>query len=182
MWLDCKVIKKSGNPPFLHQPPFSGLSPLSSKKCQTPLSDSIFGRSYPPTPFKKGGGGSNYHGGQFFLALEVLNFHLPWEGLAKWGFKIFDTLGEGVGSRVFSAGWGGESLPHWLKIYSSLPDQEKSPPVDSSHQIFIPPPKVNSPSLSDSSILMLKPNKNFIVGCIRCSCTGFIINSYSLYT
>ena len=42
-------------PPFLHQPPpphptpsISGSAPLSSKKCRIPLSDSIFGRSYPP--------------------------------------------------------------------------------------------------------------------------------------
>ena len=39
MWLNCKVIKKCQPPPppFLHQPlPFSGLSPLSSKKIRTP--------------------------------------------------------------------------------------------------------------------------------------------------
>ena len=168
-------------PHFYINPPFQVYSPFLAKNVKPPLVTQFLEGPTPLPPLKRGGG-SNYHGGQFFLALEVLNFHLPWEGLAKWGFKIFDSLGVGGGSRVFSAGWGGESLPHWLKIYSSLPHQEKSPPVDSSHQIFIPPPKVNSPSLSDSSILMLKPNKNFIVGCIHCSCTGFIINSYSLYT
>ena len=45
-------------PPFLHQPPFSDLSPLSSKNFRTPPpSDSIFERSYPPPPFNKGEGG-----------------------------------------------------------------------------------------------------------------------------
>ena len=46
---NCKVVKKVATAPFLHQPspPFSGLSPLPS--------DSIFGRSYPPPPFKRGG-------------------------------------------------------------------------------------------------------------------------------
>ena len=52
-------------PVFLHQPPFLGLSPLSSKKFRTPPpSDSIFGRSYRTliTEEKGGGGGgcSNY--------------------------------------------------------------------------------------------------------------------------
>ena len=51
MLLNYKVIKKwqpPPPPPFLHQLPFSGLSPLSSKKLRTLPSDSIFGRSYPP--------------------------------------------------------------------------------------------------------------------------------------
>ena len=51
--IELKRNKKSGNPPFLHQPPFSGLFPLSSKKFRTSLSspsDSIFGKSYPPPP------------------------------------------------------------------------------------------------------------------------------------
>ena len=34
--------------PFLHQPPSTGSSPLSSKKFCTPRSDSILGRSYRP--------------------------------------------------------------------------------------------------------------------------------------
>ena len=34
--LNCKVVEKSGNPPSLHQPPFSGLSPLSRTKFHTP--------------------------------------------------------------------------------------------------------------------------------------------------
>ena len=50
MQLNCKVIKKSGNPPFLYQPP------LFSKIFGTTPSDSIFGRSYPPAPLNKGGG------------------------------------------------------------------------------------------------------------------------------
>ena len=44
MWLNCKVIKKVSSPP----PPFSDVSPLSSKKFWNHPSDSIFGRSYPP--------------------------------------------------------------------------------------------------------------------------------------
>ena len=54
--LNCKVIKKWPPPPppppphFYIKPPFSGLSPLSSKTFCTPLSDSIFGRSYHPSP------------------------------------------------------------------------------------------------------------------------------------
>ena len=58
--LNCKVVKKVATPSFLHQPPFSGLSPLSSKTFHTPRSDSSFGRSYPPPLNKRGGGGSNY--------------------------------------------------------------------------------------------------------------------------
>ena len=53
---NCKVIKKWQRPPFLHQPPpFTGLSPLSSKKIRTTPSDSIFGR--PKPPFNKRGKG-----------------------------------------------------------------------------------------------------------------------------
>ena len=57
--LNCKIVKKFATP--LHfcinpPPPFSGLSPLSTKKFRIPpSSDTIFGRSYPP-PFNKGGG------------------------------------------------------------------------------------------------------------------------------
>ena len=41
--------------------PFSGLSPLSSKKFRTTPSDSIFGRSYPLHLIRGGGGGgANY--------------------------------------------------------------------------------------------------------------------------
>ena len=56
MWLNCKVIKKVATPLFLHQPLFSGLSPLSSKKFRTPPSDSISGRSYSPLPLIGGRG------------------------------------------------------------------------------------------------------------------------------
>ena len=53
MQLNCKVIK-SGNRPFLHQPP-----PLSSKifGISPAPSNSIFGRSYPhpPPPLIRGG-------------------------------------------------------------------------------------------------------------------------------
>ena len=51
--LNCKVIKKVATPPphFYINPPFLGLSLLSSKKnCTATPSDSIFGRSYPPPP------------------------------------------------------------------------------------------------------------------------------------
>ena len=51
MQLNCKVIKKWQPPPphfYINPPPFSGLSPFSSKISGTPRSDSIFGRSYPP--------------------------------------------------------------------------------------------------------------------------------------
>ena len=51
--LNYKVVKKVATPPFLHQPSpptFSGLSPLFRKKLHTPTSDSIFGRSYSPSP------------------------------------------------------------------------------------------------------------------------------------
>ena len=58
MWLNCKLIKKVVTPHFYINPPFSGLSPLSSKQFRIPPSDSIFGRSYPPSPtsppFNKG--------------------------------------------------------------------------------------------------------------------------------
>ena len=54
------VIELSGNkkvatPHFYINPPFSDLSPVSSKKFQTSPRDSIFGRSYPP-PLIRGGG------------------------------------------------------------------------------------------------------------------------------
>ena len=60
MWLKCKVIKKWQPPYFYINPsPLSGLSPISSKKiCTLPPfspSDSIFVRSYPHSPFNKGG-------------------------------------------------------------------------------------------------------------------------------
>ena len=64
MWLNCKVIRKWQPSHFYMNPPFSGLSPLSSKKfCTPPPSDSIFGRSYPSPLIRAGGGaggGSNY--------------------------------------------------------------------------------------------------------------------------
>ena len=46
LWLNCKVIKKEigGVPYFYINPPFSGLSPLCSKKFWTLPSDSIFRR------------------------------------------------------------------------------------------------------------------------------------------
>ena len=54
--MNCKIIKKWQPPISKSTPsPFSDLSPLSSKKFCTPLSDSIFRRSY--HPFNKGGGG-----------------------------------------------------------------------------------------------------------------------------
>ena len=38
--IEMQRNKKSGNPPFLHQPPpLSGLSPLSSKKCGKSIND-----------------------------------------------------------------------------------------------------------------------------------------------
>ena len=50
--MNCKVIKKSGNPPFLHQPPLYSFVPLSSKKFRTPPPPQV-------TPLIRGGGGSN---------------------------------------------------------------------------------------------------------------------------
>ena len=83
MQLNCKVIEKVGTPPplpFLQQPPFQGLSPLFSKIFGTPQSDSIFGRSYPPsapTPFNKWGGGSNYdYGNLTWVSKYINNFPL----------------------------------------------------------------------------------------------------------
>ena len=50
---------KSSNSSFLHQHPFPGLYPISSKTLCTPPPQchSIFGGSYPHTPFHKGGWG-----------------------------------------------------------------------------------------------------------------------------
>ena len=47
--MNCKVIKKSGNPPFLHQPPLYSFVPLSSKKFRTPPPPQV-------TPLIRGGG------------------------------------------------------------------------------------------------------------------------------
>ena len=109
----------------------------------------------------------------------TLNVRLPlgWRLSQMEGLKSFTLFG---GPTRFSllGGWG-ESLPHWPKIYSSLPHQEV-PPSDSpptfysSHQRFIPPTKWQ--------FFMLSPNKNFIFSCIHCSCTIFILPSNSLHT
>ena len=58
MWLNCKVIKKVATPLFLHQPPFSGLSPLSSKKFRTPPPKWLnFWKVLLPTTLNSWGGG-----------------------------------------------------------------------------------------------------------------------------
>ena len=57
MWLNCKVIKNVATPPFVHQPPFWGLSSLSSKKCWTPLVTQFLEGPTPCPSFNKGGGG-----------------------------------------------------------------------------------------------------------------------------
>ena len=66
-------------------------------------------------------------------------FPYSWKELSKIGslkfFTFFSLLG----------GWE-ESLPHWLKINSSLPHQEKSSPVNPPPPPPPPPPKVYSPS------------------------------------
>ena len=49
--LNCKVVRKVITPPFLHQPPFSGLSSLSSKNVFT--IQFLKGPTHPP-PFNKG--------------------------------------------------------------------------------------------------------------------------------
>ena len=67
-------------------------------------------------------------GDNFIGPWGTLNFHLPLGGLV--GGAGFYLLG----------GMGGV-LPPLAKNYSSLPDQEKSLPVDSSHQRIIPPTK-----------------------------------------
>ena len=66
MLLNCKVIKTSGTPPpplFYINPPFSGLTPLSSKKFRPPPQVTEFLEG--PTPsfnkrVERGGRGSNY--------------------------------------------------------------------------------------------------------------------------
>ena len=61
MWLNCKTIKKWHPLYFYINPPFSSLSPLSSKKfCTPPPKWLNFQRVLPPPPFNKRWGGSNY--------------------------------------------------------------------------------------------------------------------------
>ena len=74
--LNGKVIKKvTTPPPFLHQPPFSSLSPFLGKNFVAPPSDSIFGSSYPPTPHLIGVGGGGFQlwntSGGCFCMLEM---------------------------------------------------------------------------------------------------------------
>ena len=58
MWLNCKVIKKCQSPHFYIYPPFQVYPPpFLVKNFKPPPSDSIFGRSYPPS-FNKDGGSS----------------------------------------------------------------------------------------------------------------------------
>ena len=55
---NCKVVKKVATLPFLHQlsPPFSGLSPLSSKKnCTPPQVTQFLEGPTPHPPLKEGG-------------------------------------------------------------------------------------------------------------------------------
>ena len=55
---NCKVVKKVATAPFLHQPspPFSGLSPLSSKKnCTPPQVTQVLEGPTPHPPLKEGG-------------------------------------------------------------------------------------------------------------------------------
>ena len=99
MWLNCKVTKKWQPPYFyINPPPFSGLTPLSSKKFRTPFpSDLIFGRSYPPPPLIRGGGGSNY---VVFLLFPFNRLMFAWiishaidnllERSCLWYFDIFN--------------------------------------------------------------------------------------------
>ena len=79
-------------------------------------------------------------GGQFYWALGDLKFSPAPGGLSQMGGLQSFTLwgGEGGGNKVFSTrGWG-ESLPHWLKIYSFL--TRKSPPSRLTPNFLFPPP------------------------------------------
>ena len=79
--LNCKVVKKIGNSPFLHKPPFSSLSLLSRKKIHSPqVIQFLEGPPPPPPPpptFNKvqvGGGegaGSNYVVWILFLKMKT---------------------------------------------------------------------------------------------------------------
>ena len=55
--LNCKAVKKVATPHFYINPPFLGLSPLSSKNRRTPLKWLNFWKVL--SPFNKGEGGSN---------------------------------------------------------------------------------------------------------------------------
>ena len=54
MQLNCKVIKKVANPPFLHQPHFQGFSPFLAKFLVLPQVTHFL--EGPAPPFNKGGG------------------------------------------------------------------------------------------------------------------------------
>ena len=77
----------------------------------------------------------------------------------------------------------GEVPPHQPKICSFLPPPEKIspsrlPPLPNFY--FPPHPKMQFPHYI--TIFKLQPNKNIIFICSHCSCTIFVLISYSLDT
>ena len=66
--MNCKVIKKSGNPPFLHQPPLYSFVPLSSKKFRTPPPPQV-------TPLIRGGGGAGSNNGSAIAMTVNITFY-----------------------------------------------------------------------------------------------------------
>ena len=110
-------------------------------------------------PSQGDGGGERGEGReQFYQALGELKFHLPqWRLSQMGGFKVLHTFfffwgGGGRGdskvrdSRVSLLGGWGEALPHWPKMYSSLPYHEKFPQQTPSTKFLFPAPKAHSPN------------------------------------
>ena len=76
-------------------------------------------------------------GGQFYWALGTLNIQLALGRFSHMGNLQFFTLLRGT-ARSSLLGEMREFLPHWLKIYSHLPNQEKSPQKTTSTKILFP--------------------------------------------
>ena len=76
-------------------------------------------------------------GGQFYCALGTLNIQLAMGRFSHMGNLQFFTLLRGT-ARSSLLGEMREFLPHWLKIYSHLLNQEKSPQKATSTKILFP--------------------------------------------
>ena len=68
--------------------------------------------------------------------------------------------------------WGDGGSSPTSRKFAQPPTWKKSSPVDSTKFLFRP----------HQRLIYVITNKNFIFNCSHCSCTIFILTSYSLYT